>query len=295
MSDTYRAPVDPDATNNPHSIALRLVGGDQRVLEVGCWTGHVTEHLVAAGNHVVGVELDASAAEEARRHAERVHVLDLDTTSLSAIEHERFDVILLGDVLEHLRDPQAVLTDLVTMLDAGGRLVISVPNVSHVDVRLHLLEGRWDYQPDGLLDRTHLRWFTRAGLRALLDGVGFAATRHDPVVQGLGASLLPVTPGLHGDDVIRFIEADPDAHVYQFVVEARRRSELGADHEDALAPIAIERPDLLAERDARDARLRAVEHERDALRAELVAWRDSRLVRFSRPLRTIRSRLAGPK
>ena len=276
MSDTYRAQVDPDAPNNPHSIALRLVGGGKRVLEVGCSVGHVTEHLVAAGNRVVGVDIDPDAAEQARRFAERVHVADLDVTDLSTIEDDSFDVILLGDVLEHFRDPSAVLADLVTLLEPDGRLVVSVPNVGHVDVRLHLLEGRWEYQRDGLLDRTHQRWFTRAGLRELLDSVGFVAAQLDPVRQGRGASLLPLTTGLHATDVVRFVETDPDAHVYQFVVDARRREFAGDT--DALAPISVDWPDLDAEAASRSAHVAALEHERDALLAEVDAFRRSRLV-----------------
>ena len=109
VSDQYTVEVDPSAENNPHSHALRIVGSGHRVLEVGCSTGYVTEHLVAAGNTVVGVELDPEAATLAERFAERVHVADLDLVRVSSIEHERFDVIVLGDVLEHLRDPDTTL------------------------------------------------------------------------------------------------------------------------------------------------------------------------------------------
>ncbi len=284
MSETYHARVDPDAPNNPHSIALRFVGRDRRVLEIGCWSGHVTEHLVAAGNRVVGVEVDGGAAELARAFADRVHVLDLDIVRLSAVETERFDVILLGDVLEHFRDPTTVLADLVTLLEPDGRLVISVPHVGHIDVRLHLLEGRWDYQRDGLLDRTHLRWFTRASLRELLTAVGFVAVQLDPVVHELGASQLPVAPALRGTDVERFVRADPDALIYQFVVEAVRRDELG-DRDDALAPVAATFPDLGAEAAARD-------EETTALRNEVEAWRRSRLVRATEPFRRVRAALS---
>ncbi|MEZ5296178.1 MAG: class I SAM-dependent methyltransferase [Ilumatobacteraceae bacterium] len=180
MPDEYHVSVDPDADNNPHSIALRMVGAGHHVLEVGCWSGHVTEHLVAAGNTVVGVEIDVDAAA-LNGFADRVHVVDLDIVRLSGIESDRFDVIVLGDVLEHLRDPAATLADLVGMLTDDGVLVVSIPNVAHIDVRLHLLSGHWDYQPAGLLDRTHLRWFTRATLRDLLAGVGFVATDLEPV------------------------------------------------------------------------------------------------------------------
>lgn len=285
MSDTYHAHVDPDAPNNPHSIALRLVGRDQRVLEVGCWSGHVTEHLAAAGNMVVGVELDPTAAELAMRWADRVHVLDLDVERLSDVEHDRFDAIVLGDVLEHFRDPTAVLADLVTMLDPGGRLVISVPHVGHIDVRLHLLEGRWEYQQDGLLDRTHLRWFTRASLRDLLASAGFVAVQLDPVIQERGASQLPMTPGLGGADIDRLIRADPDALIYQFVVEAVRADQVDG-RADVLEPVSADWPDLDAERSARDEEL-------VALRNAVEAWNRSRLVRATQPLRRIRTALRG--
>lgn len=291
MSHQYGTQVDPDALNNPHSIAVRLVGSDQRVLEVGCSVGHVTEHLVARGNRVVGVEIDPEAAALAQRFAERVHRVDLDVTPLSSVEHARFDVVLLGDVLEHLRDPVAVLSDLVSLLEPPGRLVVSVPNVAHIDVRLHLLEGRWEYQAEGLLDRTHLRWFTRRGLRELLDAVGFRAVRLEPVVLGLGGSQLPVTPGLHGAEIVRFIESDPDAHVFQFVVEARPTPL--ADGVDALAAHRVQPPDLDAERRAVHDEVAALRTEAVALRNEVDAWRRSRVVRLTSGLRSIRRRIAG--
>jgi 2-polyprenyl-3-methyl-5-hydroxy-6-metoxy-1,4-benzoquinol methylase len=288
-AEHYHVEVDLTDRNNPHTIAIDMVGGGQRVLEVGCAGGHVTRHLVEAGNQVVGVEIDAEAAERATAFAERVHALDLDVTDVSSVEDGPFDVIVLGDVLEHLRRPDLALRDLVGLLADDGRLVISVPNVAHVDVRLHLLEGRWQYQPDGLLDATHLRWFTRAGLRALLADVGFVASDLRPVVQPLGASLLPNTPGLVGSDIVRFVESDPDANVYQFVVTAVRDD--GSGRPDALAPVATTWPDLDAERAAVDAHIAALTEERDALRNEVDAWQRSRIVRMTAPVRRLLSRL----
>ena len=287
--------VDPAATNNPHSYALQLTGSGHRVLEVGCSVGHVTEHLVAAGNTVTGVEIDQHAAHEASAFASHVHVLDLDIQQLSSVESGRFDVIMLGDVIEHLRDPLATVADLVTLLDDDGRLIVSVPNVSHIDIRLMLLEGTWAYQHDGLLDDTHLRWFTNRSLSQLLSQVGFTARRVERVRHGIGASGLPVTPGLHSPDVIRFIESDPEAHTYQFVVEAVRTA---PGVTDALAPVEADWPDLLAERAQLEAELdiaqgdvvRLTVHNR-ALQAELEAWKNSKLARLSAPLRSIWGRV----
>jgi len=292
MPDEYHVSVDSETENNPHSIALRMVGSGRRVLEVGCWSGHVTEHLVAAGNTVVGVEIDADAAGK-NAFAERIHVVDLDTVRLSTIEDDRFDVILLGDVLEHLRDPAATLGDLVGMLDDDGFLVVSIPNVAHIDVRLHLLSGRWEYQPAGLLDHTHLRWFTRAGLRALLADVGFVATGLESVQFEHNSGVL-ATDGPIPHDALRYIDADPDSRVFQFVVTARRADDTDDVH-DALAPLTIERTDVDAER-ARDvdrvladiADLRAAIAARDA---ELDAWHNAKLTRATRPFRALYGRM----
>jgi 2-polyprenyl-3-methyl-5-hydroxy-6-metoxy-1,4-benzoquinol methylase len=289
VSDQYTVSVDPAAENNPHSHALRIVGGGHRVLEVGCSTGYVTEHFVANGNTVVGVEIDPEAAREAERFAERVHVADLDLVRVSSLESGRFDVIVLGDVLEHLRDPDASLADLLTLLDTGGRVVISLPNVAHVDLRLMLLGGAWTYQDTGLLDRTHLRWFTRASIREMLGRHGLVATRLERVVINPFTSGLPVEPGQHGADVLAWIEADPDARTFQYVVEARRRGDV-ADAADALADPPPPQPaplDGLAELPALRSRVDELERHNAALTAEVDAWRNSTLARATRPLRAV--------
>ncbi len=289
-TDVYTVEVDPNAENNPHSHALRIVGAGHRVLEVGCSTGYVTEHLVAAGNTVVGVEIDPEAALLAERFAERVHVADLDLVPVSSVEHERFDVIVLGDVLEHLRDPDAALRDLLTLLDPDGRVVISIPNVAHADLRLLLLEGRWTYQDTGLLDRTHLRFFTRESLREFLAAHGLTATRLERVIINPFTSGLPVDATAHGSDVLDWIDADPESRTFQFVVEARP----GTGHTDALAatPVA-DRPLLRHRADAETSSRRAAELEQEnaALRAEVDAWRNAKVVRLTQPLRSVYARL----
>ncbi|MDJ0771280.1 MAG: class I SAM-dependent methyltransferase [Ilumatobacter sp.] len=295
MSENYRTVVDPTATNNPHSYALQMIGGGHHVLEVGCSVGHVTEHLVAAGNTVVGVEIDRAAAHEAERWAARVHVRDLDTEPLSEVEHDRFDVILLGDVLEHFRAPEQVLADLLTLLTPDGRIVLSVPHVGFVDVRLMLLAGRWSYQDDGLLDRTHLRWFTAASIAELLAGAGLEATRVERVRLGLGDSGLPI-PDPPPAEIVRFIEADPESTTFQFVVEARHRAE--AHSGAALTTTEPDWPDLDGERARLEAataasstRMADLERHNAALQAEVDAWHNAKIVRLSAPLRSLWGRL----
>jgi len=284
MEDRYHTTFEAGTTNHPHRYAVEMVGSGRYVLEVGCWNGHVTEALAGAGNRVVGVDVDADQLA-ANRYIERGHHVDLDTSRLSEVESDRFDVIVLGDVLEHLRRPEDVLADLVTLLADDGRLVISVPNVSHVDVRLHLLAGRWEYQEVGLLDRTHLRWFTRASLRELLASVGFVARRLETVVHPHGASQLALDDDGYPDDALRYVATDPDATVYQFVVEASRDADV-----DALAPVERHRIDFGAEAFAREQELAALRDANTALRNRVDALERSRAVRVSRSLRGLLGR-----
>ena len=286
MAERYRTEVDPHAANNPHAYALELVGEGHHVLEIGCSTGHVTARLIEAGNTVVGVELDEAAADEARALAGTVHVVDLDVTPVSSVESGTFDVILLGDVLEHVRDPATVLADIASLLVADGRLVISVPNAAHADIRLMLLEGRIEYQPDGLLDRTHLRWFTKESLRELLADCGFVATRLRRVVFPLGGSNVPFTPEAHAGATLEFIMADPEAETYQYVVECRR-NEFARDGDDPLAPTSFSWPDPECSR----ALIAELRDEQAELRSQLDAWERSRLARVTRPLRAMSGRL----
>lgn len=296
----YHTPIDRTDLNTSHALMLDLAGTGQRILELGCATGHLTEHLVEDGHTVVGLDIDPLATESAGRFAERVHIVDLDIVDASSVESERFDVILAGDVLEHLRDPSHALRDLVTLLKPGGRVVVSIPNVSFIDVRLMLLEGRWTYQDLGLLDRTHLRWFTREGLRDLLASAGLTATDVRRVVNGIGGAGLDIHPELHSRSVLEQIEADPEAHTFQFVVEAVRTAELD-DPVDPLAPTPIEwpRPDdaLLTTIEQQQATIdelrQGVDAQReaiDSLQAEVDAWRRSKLVRLTAPVRAVAGR-----
>ena len=134
------------------------------VLEIGCGSGGTLGWLRETGcaSSTVGIEIVEWAAEQARSHADVVHCLDLERNELPA-DLGSFDTILCLDVLEHMVDPWHVLDKLVSgHLRPGGTLVVSLPNVRHYSVVFPLLfAGRWTYEESGLLDRTHLRFFTK--------------------------------------------------------------------------------------------------------------------------------------
>ncbi len=167
-----------------HELVLAAVPDGVRVLDVGCATGYLAAELASRGCEVIGVESDAEAAEQARAACAEVVVGDLEAPLLRG-EVERaaaggVDVVVCGDVLEHLRDPWATLAWLRTLLRPGGRAVISVPNIAHWTGRRALLRGRFDYADFGLFDHTHLRFFTRASARELATRAGFAVVGEHP-------------------------------------------------------------------------------------------------------------------
>ena len=169
---------DDDSAADPHESFGRLrtlMPGGVRVLDVGCGAGSGTMIInKGKGNNVICLEPDAerSAAARSRGLDCRTALFNRETAGLLG----QFDVIVFADVLEHLPDPGMTLMLAKTLLRKGGLVLISVPNVAHWTIRTKLLRGNFDYEPGGLMDATHLRWFTFKSLARMLQRTGFAVT-----------------------------------------------------------------------------------------------------------------------
>lgn len=212
--------IDLDS-DSLHADVVRLVGEDVRVLELGPATGYMSQAFAKRGCTVVGVEVDPEMAERAAQVCERVVVGDLDQLDLGVeLGEERFDVIVAADVLEHLRDPLGALVRLRDFLEPGGHFVISIPNVAHGSVRLALLTGHFEYQDIGLLDSTHLRFFTRETFEQLLDEAELGLAEMHRHELNLDASEVPYDAESVPEELRRELERDPDARTYQFVFKA---------------------------------------------------------------------------
>jgi 2-polyprenyl-3-methyl-5-hydroxy-6-metoxy-1,4-benzoquinol methylase len=179
-----------------HSLLVQYAGRDGRVLELGCSSGYVSERLAANGNAVVGVEFDPGAAEAARAHCERVEMGDLEAMELPGAPGE-YDAVVCGDILEHLRDPRALLARVQPLLRPGGRLVASTPNVANWSIRLRLLFGSFRYADRGLMDRTHTHFFTRATLAEALRDAGYEVERMDATIPSV-VRARPLRAAAHG-------------------------------------------------------------------------------------------------
>lgn len=163
-----------ESKHSSHHYFLTWNGKNQKVLDIGCGEGFFAEKLVEAGNQVVGVDL-LSQPRHRDILADYIQA-DLDQgleQALPALGASRFDRVLLQDVLEHVRNPAKLLTDCHQLLTPQGLLLVSVPNVANITVRLALLFGRFEYAERGILDKTHIRFYTRKSARRLLESAGY--------------------------------------------------------------------------------------------------------------------------
>jgi len=168
-------PRDPCYFRHPRPEVAALVPATaRRVLDIGCGAGALGALLKSQrAVEVVGVEMHPTSAAAARQGLDQVIEADVEDPNVSFPEGA-FDCVICADVLEHLRQPGAVLAKIRRWLTPDGRLVASVPNVRHHSVIASLLDGNWTYESAGLLDQDHLRFFTRRELEKLLDRCGFA-------------------------------------------------------------------------------------------------------------------------
>jgi methionine biosynthesis protein MetW len=192
-----------------HAAALDWIPRGARVLDVGCASGYLARYLAAEKEcRVAGIELDAAAAADARASCERVHVGSLEDPAFLESVDETADVVFFGDVLEHLSDARPVLRRARRWLAPGGAAVCSIPNVVYWKIRFEFLRGRFEYRDVGILDRTHLRFFTRGSFAALLGDAGFRVLEVRPVCSdrnplGLGAARPEAPPSRAGSALAR--------------------------------------------------------------------------------------------
>jgi SAM-dependent methyltransferase len=199
------------SSDRPELLAL-VPPGRRKVLDCGCGYGRLGAALKARDAcRVVGIEREARAAAEARTRLDAV----VEQDAGAPLPESGFDCILYGDILEHLADPWAAVRAHAAALAPGGWVVLSVPNVRHFSVAWTLYaRGRWQYAASGILDRTHLRFFTLGDARELLEQAGLR-------VEAVAANREPWNPKTL---LVRatFGLLVPDCLVVQWLLRARK-------------------------------------------------------------------------
>lgn len=247
----YDHSIDLDRQNHSHTELYGMLMAGltpmSNVLEIGCATGRMGELIKQAGHRVSGIELNPVAAAEALLRLDEVFHGSVEEF-LAQRELCQFDAVLMGDVLEHLPDPEAILRCLSVQLGPNACLVLSVPNVAHGALRAALLSGHWKYSSVGLLDSTHLHFFTyrsilqtlqRAGWSAEAVGATYAKPRTVNQRYHLGANALAL-------NVVAALAQPEEADVFQILVRARPSNpERQIIHEKWLGKGRVGRPFVL--------------------------------------------------
>lgn len=190
-----------DNPSNVHHIELSMVPMNSLVLDVGCHTGILAEALRKKNNaRVIGIDTDQNALEIASPRMEKVLQIDVERsgwdTELCSKGFFDFDAVIFGDVLEHTRDPMTILKSTRSLLKQDGRIIVSIPNVAHWRVRFGLFFGNFQYADSGILDRTHLRFFTSVTARAMIEECGYKIIAEDVAGYRLPHWLIRMFRGL---------------------------------------------------------------------------------------------------
>ena len=207
-----------------HSLSkvAQFIKPDSEILEFGASSGYFTRFLREERNAIIDiVELDKACAERAAYYARDSYVGDIEQGGWKDLyAGRRYDIILFADVLEHLRDPWCVLREVDQFLRTGGRIILSVPNIAHAQILSSLYNDDFSYAEVGILDKTHLRFFTERTVRQMVEDCGLQVCDLIPVI----ANILPEGCGTlwnYSDVPAKLklmLSSKPNAHAIQFVL-----------------------------------------------------------------------------
>ncbi len=184
MDNDFKYSDEPWVKHDAKEVVFSSVTPNTKVFDLGCWTGLLGEKLKKEKNCIVfGVDINKKALELAKKRLDKVFLVDLeDSESLNKIlpppgrgqnDENKFDFITATDVLEHLKNPEELLFKVKKYLKDNGRLIISVPNIAFWTIRIKHLLGNFDYEKTGILDNTHLRFFTKKTATQMLENCGY--------------------------------------------------------------------------------------------------------------------------
>lgn len=192
-----------------------------RVLDIGCGTGSISSLVIAECDaKLTGIEPDPERAAACR--ARGLDIVCAYYDDETAAQLGAFDVIMFADVVEHVPDPVSLLERAAQHLTPNGRVIVSTPNVAHWTVRLNLLRGHFDYQSIGIMDATHLRWFTSRTIDRVVEAAGLTVDEHD-WTSGTWMSVYRGIPSRFRKSLVRsLVRIAPHAFGCQHIVVAQR-------------------------------------------------------------------------
>lgn len=212
--------VNIHENNDSKTKLINLTGRNKIILELGCASGYISKYLKQNHCTVYAVEIDKEAAKIAKKYCKKLVIEDMESINYSkTFAGINFDVILLGDVLEHLKDPENLLLKIKDLLNNNGYIIISIPNIAHGSIRIKLLNGKFQYSEEGILDKTHLKFFTKSSISHLLEKCGYFIEIMDRTIVDYRSDLDYLPQSLK-EEVAKYLYTDSEATTYQFIIKA---------------------------------------------------------------------------
>lgn len=174
MAQIYGRMFGKETLSRSHLKVIELVGFNKSVLELGSSTGYITRFLKQNGCKIDIVEIDRDDFKKAKVYAAKGYLGSLEDEKLLGKLKDKYEIILAMDILEHLKNPESLLKKLKKNLNKKGRIIISLPNIACWEIRRDLFfKGKFEYQPSGILDQTHLRFYTYESAQELILKSGY--------------------------------------------------------------------------------------------------------------------------
>ena len=188
-------------------LAKNSFGG--KILDIGCARGYLGRRIKEmGGKYVAGIEISQEAAQEAKTVLDKVYVFDVQKHWLPEVKEQKFELVILSELLEHVFDPVFVLKNVSEILLSNGEVVITTPNFMVWTNRIRFLFGNFKYQEQGMFDFGHIRWFTYQYLQDVLKKSGFKIVQENHIIF----------PG----KLTRFLKLWPSLFAHQLIVKAKR-------------------------------------------------------------------------
>ena len=221
--------IDITDTNNTHAIIASKIENNSVCLDVGCGAGYTGELLKREKNCTVyGIEIDKEAIKVALKHDWYKEIFCFSVTDENDKNYQsffqdslKFDYILFADVLEHLPNPGEILYLFSKKLKQNGKILTSLPNIAHFDISQNLINRTFNYNNIGLIDNTHLRFFTRNSFFEMIDKVNeiYGTTFH---VEEIGKTIILSPDTEKYPNLYEILNQDGEACVLQYVYEIEK-------------------------------------------------------------------------
>lgn len=181
----YRYNKFNDNVFESHRLAFNLIDANSKVLDIGCATGYFAKELLNKNCETWGVDGDKEAIKKASKYCKRTVLVNIDEIHKLPVPKKYFDYVIILDVIEHLLHPEILFDIVKPLLKDGGKIIISVPNIAHASIRWMLLKGNFQYVSTGIMDKTHLHFYTKKSFEDVLKKVGLKILRLSPT-NGMG-------------------------------------------------------------------------------------------------------------